>query len=48
MEGLKAYVIPVFAHNQRMLYVFGMFQLSTIIFAVFISILKPWKRRKSI
>ena len=46
MEGLKAFVNPVFAHNQRMLYVFGTFQLATIIFAVFISILKPWKRKK--
>jgi len=47
IEGLKALINPVFAHNQRMLYIFGTFQLATIIFAVFISILKPWKRRKT-
>jgi hypothetical protein len=46
-EGLKALIDPVFAYNQRMLYVFGTFQLATIIFAVFISIPKPWKRRKT-
>ena len=41
IEGLKALVNPVFSHNQRMLLIFGTFQLATIIFAVFISILKP-------
>ena len=45
--GLDALSNPVFVHNKQMLYIFGTFQAATLIFAVFITSLKPWKKRKS-
>lgn len=45
VEGLNAFTNPVFLHNRTMLMVFGTFQAATIVFAVFASALKPWKRK---
>ncbi len=36
---------PVYLNNVLMLRIWGTFQVSTIIFALIISVLKPWKRR---
>ena len=45
-KGLTALSDPTFMHNRRMLIIFGTFQVATIIFAVFVSALKPWKKKK--
>ncbi len=45
-EGLNALSNPHYLHNKTMLYWWGTFQALTIILAVFISVLKPWKKRK--
>jgi len=45
--GLKALSDPAFVHNQSMNAAFGPVQVATLIFAVFISVLKPWKKRGS-
>lgn len=44
--GLGALSHPIFLHNQKMLCIFGTFQAMTLVFAVFITSLKPWKNRK--
>ncbi|PKN61278.1 MAG: hypothetical protein CVU57_30215 [Deltaproteobacteria bacterium HGW-Deltaproteobacteria-15] len=44
-QGIQALSDPVFAHNRTMLLVFGTFQAATCVFAVFVSVLKPWKTR---
>lgn len=46
-QGLSALENPEFLHNQKMQIIFGTFQACTVVFAVFISILKPWKTKKS-
>jgi len=45
-KGLNALTDPIFLHNRNMLYVFGTFQTATLIFAVFLAALKPWKKRR--
>jgi hypothetical protein len=45
-QGLGALSDPTFIHNKIMLYIFGTFQAATLIFALFITGLKPWKKRK--
>ncbi len=45
-QGLGALSNPEYAHNQLMLMILGTFQGVTITFAMFLSTLKPWKRRK--
>jgi hypothetical protein len=45
VQGLQALSNPQYLHNQNMLYLWGTFQAATIVFALFISILKPWKRK---
>ena len=44
-QGLAALTDPTFVHNQTMLMIFGTFQLLTLIFACFVSVLKPWKKK---
>ena len=44
-KGLLALSDPAYLHNRRMLYIFGTFQCLTIIFALVLSALKPWKAR---
>ncbi len=46
LEGLAAFENPEFLHNQKMQIIFGSFQACTVIFAAFISVLKPWKSKK--
>ena len=43
--GLSALSDATYLHNRTMLYLFGTFQVSTLIFAVFITALKPWKKK---
>jgi hypothetical protein len=43
--GLSASTAPLVLHNRAMLLGFGTFQALTIFFAVFISVLKPWKKK---
>jgi len=45
-EGLSALSNEMYIHNLKMLYVWGPFQTCTIVFALFISVLKPWKKKK--
>jgi hypothetical protein len=44
--GMEALSDPTFMSNQRNLIIFGTFQACTLIFAIFITTLKPWKKRK--
>jgi hypothetical protein len=44
-QGLAALADPAYLHNQTMLCIFGTFQAVTLIFAVFISALKPWTKK---
>jgi hypothetical protein len=43
-QGLKALSDPTYVHNRHMLYILGTFQVLTLIFAIFLSALKPWER----
>ncbi len=43
-HGLDAWIEPVYLHSRNMIFYWGMAQLSTLIFALFISVLKPWKK----
>ena len=45
-KGLAALLDPTYLHNRNMLYIFGTFQTATLVFAVFLSVLKPWGKRK--
>ena len=45
-KGLSALTDPAYLHNQTMLYLFGTFQAATLIFAVFITALRPWKKKE--
>ena len=45
-QGLKALNDPQYMNNQQNSIIFGTIQATTIIFAVFISTLKSWKRKK--
>jgi len=44
--GIAARNEATYLHNRTMLYTFGTFQAATLIFAVFITALKPWKKNK--
>ena len=44
--GMAALENPTFQHNRVMLMVLGTFQAITVIFALFVSVLKPWKKAK--
>jgi hypothetical protein len=45
--GIQALSDPVYTGNLNMLYRFGTFQAATIVFAVYLSVMKPWKRPKA-
>jgi len=45
IEGLQAFSNVNYMHNQTMLYIWGTFQALTLVFAVFVSVLKPWKKK---
>lgn len=42
-QGLAALADPAYQSTKHLLYGFGGFQTATIVFAVFISIVKPWR-----
>jgi hypothetical protein len=44
-KGLDALLDPLFLQNRTRLWIYGTFQAATLIFAVFITALKPWKKR---
>lgn len=44
-QGLAGLTNPTYVHARGMLYVFGTFQVLTLIFAVFVSALKPWEKK---
>jgi hypothetical protein len=44
-KGMAALFDPTYLHNRTMLFTFGTFQAATLIFAVFITALKPWKKK---
>jgi uncharacterized membrane protein len=44
-SGLKALTFPKFIYSTNMLYIFGVFQVFTLIFAILISTLKPWNKK---
>jgi hypothetical protein len=44
-QGLKALVDPTYLHNKHMLCILGTFQVFTLIFAIFVSALKPWEKK---
>jgi hypothetical protein len=44
-SGMAALQDPVYLHNREMSMIFGTFQAATIIFAVFISALRPWRKK---
>lgn len=46
-KGLAALRDPQYLYNRRMLLIFGTFQATTLVFAVFITAIKPWKRGRS-
>lgn len=48
VQGLSALADPSYLHNRHMVLYWGTFQLSTLVLALFLSVLKPWKRRKKI
>lgn len=47
VQGLAALADPGYLHNRHMVLYWGAFQLSTLLFALFLSVLKPWKKGKS-
>ncbi|MFC1883769.1 hypothetical protein ACFL2O_03265 [Thermodesulfobacteriota bacterium] len=46
-KGMDALADPTYIHNRTMLYAFGTFQALTLICAVFITALKPWKKKRA-
>jgi hypothetical protein len=46
-QGLASFHDPLFMHNYSMLSLFGTFQALTIVFAFFVSVLKPWGKKKA-
>lgn len=45
-KGMDAFMDPTFIYDRNMLYIFGTFQMATLIFAVFLGAIKPWKARR--
>lgn len=45
-EGLKALENMTYLYNEKMIIWWGGFQTATIVFAVFISVLKPWRQKR--
>lgn len=44
-KGIAALADPTYLHNKTMLFIFGTFQVATLILAVFITALKPCKKK---
>lgn len=45
--GVGVLSLSKYLQNEQFLYYFGTFQLSTLIFALYLSVIKPWKSKKS-
>jgi hypothetical protein len=45
-QGMKALSDPEYLGNQQNLMIYGTSQALTVVFAVFISTLKPWRNKK--
>ncbi len=45
-QGLAALNDPTFVHNRSMLLIFGTFQALTLVFAVLITALRPWRKNR--
>ena len=46
-EGMAALANVDYLHNKEMFLCFGSFQMLTILFALYLSVHKPWKKRKA-
>ncbi len=46
-EGMNALMNQIYMNTKHLLWYFGGFQVASLIFALFISVLKPWKNKKS-
>ncbi|MBN2059487.1 MAG: hypothetical protein JW882_03625 [Deltaproteobacteria bacterium] len=46
-DRMAALANTVYLHNRTMSFAFGLFQLLTILFALYLSVHKPWRRKKS-
>jgi hypothetical protein len=44
-HGIAALSDPIFMHHKYMLLIFGTLQAGTLVFAVFITALRPWKKK---
>jgi hypothetical protein len=44
--GISALSDHAYLYNEKMNFIFGMVQCSLLIFALFVSIFKPWKKKK--
>lgn len=47
MKGLDALTDTTYMHNQQMLSIWTPLTLALILFALFISVLKPWRKKKA-
>lgn len=47
-QGLSALSDPNYVHNRTMLLIFGTFQTATLIFAIFVTALRPWKKKAKV
>lgn len=45
--GISALSDQTYLYNEKMNFIFGLVQCSLLIFALFISIFKPWKKKKA-
>ncbi len=46
-QGMDALANPAYMGTKHLLWYFGGFQVASIVFAVFISIIKPWKTKQN-
>jgi hypothetical protein len=44
-RGMSALANPVYVQNTTMLYILGTFQVCTLVFAIFLTALRPWQRK---
>jgi len=47
-QGMAALQDATYMHNQKMLLIFGTFQAATLVFAVFVTTLKPWRKKQPV
>lgn len=44
--GEKVLNLPQYIQNEQFLYFFGTFQFCTLLFALYLSVIKPWKSKR--